>query len=66
MADYHTSLSLYIYQQLFVLFDNCRHGKEKDLMSWPEMADEQSTARRTYDLFGVSFDPSIFKAKREV
>ena len=35
-------------------------------VSWSQLADEQSTGRRSYDLFGLTFDPSVFKAKREV
>ncbi|XP_052279877.1 cyclic nucleotide-binding domain-containing protein 2-like isoform X2 [Dreissena polymorpha] len=44
-----------------------RHASQQheQLVSWTQLADEQSTARRTYDLFGISFDPSVFRAKRE-
>lgn len=45
-----------------------RHASQahQDQKSWTQIAEEQSTAKRTYDLFGISFDPSVFKAKREV
>ncbi|XP_045203529.2 cyclic nucleotide-binding domain-containing protein 2-like isoform X2 [Mercenaria mercenaria] len=44
-----------------------RHASQghQDQKSWSQIAEEQSTAKRTYDLFGISFDPSMFKAKRE-
>ncbi|XP_060580848.1 uncharacterized protein LOC132737561, partial [Ruditapes philippinarum] len=44
-----------------------RHASQghQDHKSWSQLAEEQSTAKRTYDLFGISFDPSMFKAKRE-
>ena len=47
---------------------NFRKGQKKSLdqLSWSQFYDDHSTARRTYDLFGISFDPTIFKANREV
>ncbi|XP_052796040.1 cyclic nucleotide-binding domain-containing protein 2-like isoform X2 [Mya arenaria] len=44
-----------------------RHASQhkETQVSWTQLADEHSTAKRTYDLFGISFDPTVFKAKRE-
>ena len=43
-----------------------KHRQGQNQLSWSQFYDEHSTARRTYDLFGISFDPTVFKAKREV
>ncbi|KAK3611132.1 hypothetical protein CHS0354_014877 [Potamilus streckersoni] len=52
-------------QVLLKATKNNRQGQRNDLLSWAHYHDDESTARRAYDMFGISFDPSVFKANRE-
>lgn len=52
-------------QLLLKATESSRSNHHHDQVSWSQIVDDQSTAKRTYDLFGISFDPSVFKAKRE-
>jgi len=40
------------------------HRNEAKLLSWAH--DDYATSKRTYEMFGLSFDPTDYRAKREV
>ncbi|XP_071089026.1 uncharacterized protein [Haliotis cracherodii] len=38
---------------------------ERQAMSWTQVHDDVGTSRRAYERFGLTFDPSVFRANRE-